>query len=280
LKLTEKIGKKYATMTTNEKKIYALMMDDVKSFSLMSIGVVAQKLDISKTTLMRFAKSAGFKGYSDFKKALQEEELLNLFPADKMKKIIRNDTQISADQIHMMELNNIQKTYDDIMDKDLDSLVDALVNAKTIYTMGWGPTHHAADILSMRMKLMGLESHRLKKDNGTLIDEAARLKASDILVVFEIPPYVHESLAAARAAAKNNTPIVLVANSPQCPIAEVASHTYYCPTEAILFGNSLLSFIFWINLISSQVIYRLKSQVMGFLEKQRELFKDDRYFIQ
>ncbi len=162
-------------MTANEKRIYTLMMDDVKSFSLMSIGVVAQKLDISKTTLMRFAKSAGFKGYSDFKKALQEEELLNLFPSDKMKKIIRNDTQISADQIHMMELNNIEKTYADIMDKDLDSLVDTIVDAKTIYTMGWGPSHYAADIMSMRMKLMGLESHRLKRDNGTLIGEAHRL---------------------------------------------------------------------------------------------------------
>ncbi len=143
-------------MTTNEKRIYALMIDDVKRFSLMSIGMVAQKLDISKTTLMRFAKSAGFNGYSDFKKALQEEELLNLFPVDKIKKIIRNDTKISADQVHMIELNNIDTTYDDIMDKDLDSLVDTIVAAKTIYTMGWGPSHYAADIFSMRMKLIGL----------------------------------------------------------------------------------------------------------------------------
>lgn len=267
-------------MTTNEKKIYALMIDDVKSFSLMSIGIVAQTLDISKTTLMRFAKSAGFNGYSDFKRALQEEELLNLFPVDKIKKIIRNDTKVSADQVHMIELNNIDKTYDDIMDKDLDSLVDTIVAAKTIYTMGWGPSHYAADIFSMRMKLIGLESHRLKRDNGTLIEEAQRLTAFDVLIVFEMPPYVHESLAAARVAAKNNTAIVLVADKPQCPIVEMAAHTYYCGTESILFGNSLLSFIFWINLVSSQVIYRLKIQVMGHLEKQQELFKDDRYFIQ
>ncbi len=146
--------------------------------------------------------------------------------------------------------------------------------------MGWGPSHYAADIFSMRMKLIGLESYRLKRDNATLIEEAQRITSSDILIVFEMPSYVHESLAAARAAAKNNTTIVLVADKPQCPIVEMASHTYYCGTESILFGNSLLSFIFWINLVSSQVIYRLKIQVMGHLEKQQELFKDDRYFIQ
>lgn len=99
MKLTEKIGRRYRDMTENEKRIFRLMMEDVKSFSLKSIGELAKQLDISKTTLMRFAKSNGFSGYSDFKKALQEEEILDLYPAEKMKKVMTGDCEISAESI-------------------------------------------------------------------------------------------------------------------------------------------------------------------------------------
>ena len=93
MKLTEKLGRRYKEMTDTEKRVYQLMMDDVKGFSLKSIGEIAGHLSTSKTTLVRFAKSTGFSGYSDFKKALQEDELLDALPADKVKNIIKNVNQ-------------------------------------------------------------------------------------------------------------------------------------------------------------------------------------------
>ncbi len=280
MKLVEKLGRQYRGMTDTEKRVYQLMMDDVKGFSLKSIGDVAHHLKTSKTTLVRFAKSAGFSGYSDFKKALQEEELLEALPADKVKKIIQNDSSISAENIRQMEVGNVNKTFDALVVKDLAALVDALTSAQCIYTMGWGPSHYIADIFTMRMKLMGLKSQSLKRRDGTLLHEAGQVQPQDALIVFEMPPYVHEVLAAARLAKSTGTKIFLVTDKSQCPVIEQASLTFFCSTDTSLFGNSMTGLLFWVNLVSSQIMLRLKDRVMAKLENQQKIFRDPRYYIQ
>jgi len=267
-------------MTENEKRIFSLMMEDVKGFSLKPIGKIAALLDISKTTLMRFARSSGFAGYSDFKKALQEEELLDTLPAQKIKSIIENDSFISAENIRQMEIDNINNTFDAIMEQDLTRFVENIVKASCIYTMGWGPSHYIADIFTMRMRLMGLTSNSLKRENTTLADEAERVTASDFLIVFEMPPYVHEVLSAVQVAKKNKAYVIVVTDKPQCPLMEHADMFFHCSTKTPLFGNSMTSLLFWVNLVSSQMMFRLKNNVMEKLEKQQELFKDPRYYIQ
>jgi hypothetical protein len=38
--------------------------------------------------------------------------------------------------------------------------------------------------------------------------------------------------------------------------------------------------LFWVNLVSSQIMLRLKDRVMAKLENQQKIFRDPRYYIQ
>jgi DNA-binding MurR/RpiR family transcriptional regulator len=166
------------------------------------------------------------------------------------------------------------------VDKDLTTLVDALIDAECIYTMGWGPSHYIADIFTMRMKLMGLKSHSLKRRDATLINEVGQIQSRDALIVFEMPPYVHEVLTAVKLAKSTQTDIFLVTDKSQCPVIEYAALSFFCSTDTSLFGNSMTGLLFWVNLISSQMMLKIKDKVMVKLEKQRKIFKDSRYYIQ
>jgi len=115
--------------------------------------------------------------------------------------------------------------------------------------------------------------------NATLVDEARRVDSSDILIVFEMPPYVHEVLSAVKVAKRAGVTVIVVTDKPQCPLNEYSDMSFYCSTKTELFGNSMTGLLFWVNLVSSQLMFRLKDKVMGILEKQQEMFKDSRYYI-
>ncbi len=278
--VAEKIGLRYRAMTENEKKIYNLMVEDVKKFSLRPIGEIAEQLTISKTTLVRFARNCGFKGYADFKKALQAEILLDVSPARKVRKLISEGTAMSTEEIRLTEVENINETFAAMDEKSADRLVDLIVAGPPIFTMSCGTSRHMADLFTQRMKIMGLRATTLQRENNTLPEEATRLREGDLLVVFEFPPYAEEVLHAVEIATRRGVTVAVVTDKPICPLAALTDLVFFCATDTRFFGNSFVAPLFWINMVTSQAMFRLKDSVMDTLEEQQKIFKDPRYYIQ
>ncbi|WP_136796273.1 MULTISPECIES: MurR/RpiR family transcriptional regulator [Desulfosediminicola] len=276
--LIERIGTRYQEMTANEKRIYDLMAKDAKTFALHSIGRVASTLNISKTTLMRFATKAGFSGYAEFKKVLQQEVLLQGSPASKMKSVINSHYHLDAAELCQKEKENISNTLESIDFNRIDTLVEALLQAGEIHTMSWGVSGHLAEIFALRMKMTGIRCNTITRKHGTLLEESTLLQAGDILLVFEFPPYNLEVIEAVRRLADRKVHISVITDSPRCPLAELAENTFFCPTDAMFFGNSFIGPLFWVNLVSSMVLYRKKDKVMDILEERQQFFDDKRFY--
>lgn len=280
MRLLERLGRRYPDMTESEKRIYDLLEKDVKAFSLKSITEVAEELGISKTSLMRFGKSVGFSGYAEFRKTLQDEEVLDITPASKIKQILDTDYALNADEIRRQEIENINATFDRMDEASLETLCREIQAATAVHTMAWGFSSHLADIFTLRMKIMGLACDTIRRQTGTLLEESSHLVEGHLLIVFEMPPYVHEVMDAVAAARQRGVYIVVVTDKPVCPLLRYADLHFCCRTETRFFGNSLTAPLFFVNLITSQVIFRLKDRVMARLEDQRTIFKNDRYYIQ
>lgn len=280
MNLVDTIAARYQDFTANEKRIFNLMSSDVKNFALYSIGDIAARLEISKTTLMRFAKSCGFKSYSEFKKALQQEVLLDSSPAGKMKKVISEGEDFDIAEICRQEQVNITTTFDGLDEADLNRITDLLVSGRNIYTLSWGVSTTIAEIFALRMKLMGIRCTPITRRHGTLIEETSLLKKDDLVLVFEMPPYTKEVIEAVTRLSEKRITLVLITDSPRCPISEYAEIAFSCATNARFFGNSLTGPLFWVNLVSSLVIYREKDRVLEILEQQQKIFNDERYYHQ
>lgn len=280
MKLLGRIGAKYQDFTANEKRIFNLMSEDVKRFALQSIGEVASRLNISKTTLMRFAKTCGFTGYTDFKRALQKEVLLDVSPARKMDEVISSDFSLSTKRLCEQELDNINTTFEALDEKELAAVAQKILAAGEVYTLSWGISGSIADIFALRMKLMGVRCTTLKRTHGTLMEECALLKEGDLVLVFEIPPYNTEMIETVSQLKEKGCTIIVVTDTPRCPLTEFSDLVFFCTTNAMFFGNSLTGPLFWVNLISSLVIYKRKDEVMGVLEERQKMFDDERYYHQ
>ena len=280
MRLIERLGRRYPDMTDNEKRIYRLIERDVKAFALKSITQVADELGISKTTLMRFGKSFGFSGYAQFRKTLQEQEVLDITPANKMKRILDEDYALNGDEIRRQEIENINATYDRLDDAALEDLCRRIIGARSVHTLAWGFSSHLAELFALRMKIMGLGCETIRRQTGTLLEETSHLDDGSLLIVFEMPPYVHEVMDAVAAAREKGVSVVVVTDKPVCPLLKFADLHFCCQTETRFFGNSLTAPLFFVNLITSQVIFMLKDRVMDRLEQQRAIFKNPRYYIQ
>lgn len=72
MNLKERISIYYTSLTTTEKRIYTQIMDNPNIIIENSIIEAGNLCHTSKSAMLRFAKKLGYRGYSEFKYAIEE----------------------------------------------------------------------------------------------------------------------------------------------------------------------------------------------------------------
>lgn len=272
--LIQTIGQKYESMTEIEKKIYQYIMDNPLAFSLKSINEVAEDLNISKTSLMRFAKGLGFQGYSQFKKTLQEEQILDTSPAERMKKLYESDYINSAKKTKKQEIENIENTLMNINDVKFNKLISLIMNDNKIFTFGWNVSTYLADLFSFRLNHLGFNCNSLKREIIDYDEQLMYIKKDDLLIVFDFYKYAKAAERAVKIAKENGAEIVVITDNFSCPLCKYSELVFFCSAKTDLLMNSMVGPLFFINLVISEVLYRLDDKIIDLLDKRFKIIND------
>lgn len=271
MKLIEKIASNIEEYTRTERKIAEYIINNVLEFTLSTIGSVADELEISKTSLNRFAKSLGFDGYTDFRKKLQEEEVMTATPAERFKKLADQKYMSNAELLGKKEIDNISQCLLNINAETLEKLVEDIADAKHVYAVGFDVASFVAEILCCRMKTFGYPFEFLDGQRAAFHRRMMFAEENDILIVFDFPDYSDYCESAIEYAKQKGLTVVIITDYVTCPLTKYADMMYYCDSQTDIFKNSLIAPMFFINLLMSSVAYRNDNRMLEFLEKQEEV---------
>ncbi|MCT4631517.1 MAG: MurR/RpiR family transcriptional regulator [Firmicutes bacterium] len=273
MSIIEKMGKNFEKMTDGEKKIYHYIMKNTLTFSLKSINEVSEDLDMSKTSLMRFAKNLGFNGYSQFKKTFQEEQILESSPADRMKKLYESDYIMGLEKTKNMEFENISSSLLNINDLDFNMLIEEIMNKKKIFTMGWDVSRYLSGVLNFRLNHLGFDSREVRRDVIDFDVQLMHAKKDDILIVFDFYKYSKAIERAIAICKEKGSKIVLISDDLSCPSYKHSDMAFLCNVKTDILMNSMIAPMFLINLIVSELVYRLDKKIIDIFDDRHEIMK-------
>lgn len=120
--LEELIVKNYSSLNENDIHIWTYISNHRKQCEKMSIDDLADQCHVSRSTILRFSKRLGLKGYAEFKVYLRMSN-----------KPIANESK---------DLNGLENKYisfmKDLSKKDLSPFIKKIEKAKNIYAYGRG----------------------------------------------------------------------------------------------------------------------------------------------
>lgn len=274
MNIIEQMGQKYEKMTEGEKKIYQYIMKNVLAVSLKSINEVSEELDMSKTSLMRFAKNLGFNGYAQFKKTLQEEQILDSSPADRMKQLYESDYIMCLEKTQNKEFENISNTLLNIDDVKFDKLIELILSERKIFTMAWGVSSYLSGVLNFRFNHLGFDSREIKRESIDFDAQLMHVKKGDILIIFDFYRYSKSVERAAEIACKLGAEVILITDDLSCPACKHSKMQFLCHTKTDILMNSMIGPIFFINIIVSELVYRLDGKIIEIFDRRYEINKD------
>lgn len=286
----DKIRKTLATMSPSYHEIAVYILENYDEIGFTSVNELSRKIGVSNASLVRFTQFMEFKGYKEFREAIQNE----------VKSKLNKDTQVALNELDILpaakqleklaenEIYNLNKTLNDINVHTLSKMVQMVFDSERIFISGFGVSKNIMQIFEYA--LVSMQIKEIISITGSISDYNPRLhsiKPGDILFVMTMPPYSIEAIQVATYAKGKGADVCLFTDSPLCPIYSLASAVVRCENNSLLLTNSYVGMVAIVQVLINLLLLNSKDNLLTgmktvvederlayqFIKTQKDMFK-------
>ena len=273
--IREKIQSKYDSLPLNQRKVADFVIDNFDNIPFVDVHEVSKQVGVSVASVVRFAQSIGFTGFSQLRDAISESLKKHLkkneiFPLiDKSK--LENDILSS---VANMDVKNINDTLTNIDRETFNKVINVILQSNRVYTAGLGISYLLAEILAYQLTQVGVDSSVLKHTHTLFHEQILYMNKGDLLICFSFPPYSKETVDVAKFADKNGIGVISITNKSTAPIAAHSKAVLTVKSENMLFTNSFAAISVLINAIATACAVKNKSKAKKVLKESEKIMID------
>jgi DNA-binding MurR/RpiR family transcriptional regulator len=206
------------------------------------VAVIASRAGVQPSSLIRFANTFGFSGFSEMQRVFQSS-LLERVPSysTRMRQSMElsetqlNNTQEILQEFCQANIVSLRHLHDIVPGNTLEEAVELLSNAHTVHVLGLRRSFPVAAYLAYALNHSELNAHLLSGVGGMLNEQANLMRPDDVLIAISASPYAQETVAVVEAASARVVPIIAITDSALSPIALQAKLSF-CIHDAELRG--------------------------------------------
>ncbi|HOJ87762.1 MAG TPA: MurR/RpiR family transcriptional regulator [Pseudothermotoga sp.] len=181
----KKIQKVYSKLTRSQRKVAEFIVDNPSKITLMSADQLAKASGVGEATVIRFARTLGYNGYSDMKEEFQRALVNNLTSSKKVEEGLKT---ISSESV----LEELLKTHHAVfqnmnlseLTKSLKSAAKIIFEANDVYVFGEGAALVPALELSFWLNRFGKKTWLFNTTGRSFFENIVNISKNDVSVGF------------------------------------------------------------------------------------------------
>jgi len=245
-----------------QKRLGHYLQNDSSALLLSNVRDLAQAVGVSKSTVVRFAKSMGYKGFPEFKREIQKEMRGKLRAAARMEETfaeLGDDENIFAKLIKR-DIQLLQETLQAASFPNFHKAVEIIWRAQKVFIIGLNASMALAYLLHFRLVRVKKDARWIFLTGGTsLLEQLAFMNPSDVLIAIDFLQVPREVQAALQHAKKVGAPILGITDFPSSAIAKAADVCLYAKRGLHTTVNSLTPAFSLVNALAIAVVWTKKA---------------------
>ena len=259
-----------------QKRLGRYLQNDSSALLVSNVSDLANAVGVSKATVVRFAKSLGYKGFPEFKRDIQKEMRRQLRASSRMEQTfaeLGNDENIFAKLIKR-DIELLQETLQAVALPDFHKAVEIIWRARKVYIIGLNASMALAYLLHFRLVRVKKEAHWVFLTGGTsLLEQLAFMERDDVLIAIDFVNVPREVQTALHYAKKVGAPILGITDFPSSPIAKAADVCLYAKLGLHSTVNSLTPAFSLVNALAIAVAWTKKGDSIKALNDLDQLLE-------
>ncbi|KIL38257.1 transcriptional regulator [Gordoniibacillus kamchatkensis] len=269
----------YSSLTKAEKKVADFVLNNPEDALLSTITDLSEKSAVGDTSVIRFCRKLGFRGFHDFKLSLAQN-LVNA-PVQLSGEInYDDDTDSVARKITQNNEQMLRNTLNLIDPATLNQAVSLLMNGNRIFVYGVGSSGITAMDVHYRFMRIGL-SAEVQRDAHIIAMSASLVGKGDIVFGISHSGSTKDLVDPIRQAKENGAKVICLTGHAKSPITHHADIVLLVPSKESPFEGGALStkigHIHMIEILSTLLTMNMKDKAAESIRKTAGSVADKLY---
>ncbi len=268
------IEKNMISFSKGQKLIARYILDNYDKAAFMTASRLGKTVQVSESTVVRFATQLGYDGYPSMQRALQEMIRGKL---TSIQRIQASDGSLGGSDLVTnvlhRDMDNIRMAIDQTDAAEFDRVTDLISGARHIYIVGFRSSSFLAGYLNFYFRLIF--------DNVTLVsggaagtfDQIFRVGPGDVVFAICFPRYSELALKTIQFAKDRGASIVALTDSEMSPVARTADASLLVHNEMISFVDSLAAPMSMLNALILAAARRKGTDVSASFSKLEQIWE-------
>ncbi len=270
---------KNAKLTKTSRIIGDYILDHETDACFMTSTELAQELDVSEASVIRFARALGCTGYMDFQKQLRKSHTERLSRISSAVAVPYERLQASmaaegGDYIQEFLLNtqaNITSVIRNNPKTSFDAAIDLLLSSHRKYLVASRANTGVASYFNLLLRHQVPDVIPTWESSVNVIDHMCDISSEDCVIIFSFPRYSEMDRQALQMAEDAGASVIVITDRPSAPLARYATALLTVDVDTNTFFNSYVG----VQLVMEILAAGLSRRVGGASAEKLQLI--DRY---
>ena len=232
-----------------QKLIANFILKSYDKAAFMTASKLGKTVNVSESTVVRFAAELGYDGYPAMQKTLQEMIRNKLTSIQRIE--VSNDRIGNQDILSMVLQSDIEKlhmTLEETNREEFDASVDAIVAARKIYILGVRSSAAISVFLSFYFNLIFDNVIQINTTSASeVFEQMLRVGPGDVVIGVSFPRYSRRTVKALQFASDRGSTVIAITDSKTSPLSAIATHTLLAKSDMASFVDSLVAPLSLVN---------------------------------
>ncbi len=243
------IQENMSSFSKGQKLIANYILQSYDKAAFMTASKLGKTVNVSESTVVRFAAELGFDGYPSMQKTLQEmirNKLTAIQRVEVSKERIGNQDVMTM--VMQSDIEKIRMTLDETDQVSFNQAVAAIANAKRIYILGVRSASVLANFISFYFRFMF--DNVVSVDTSSIsevFEQIVHISADDVFIGLSFPRYSKRTIKAMQYAKDQGAKVVAITDSKVSPLTKIADVSLLAKSDMASFVDSLVAPLSLVN---------------------------------
>ena len=260
----------------SQKIISNYILENYDKAAYMTASKLGATVNVSESTVVRYAIELGFEGYPEFQHALQEIVRTKLTSFQRME--VTNNLIGDGDvltKVLLSDIDKIKRTVEEIDRQAFDDAVNSIVNAKHIYILGLGSASMLARSLNHSLRMIFDDINFVMESSAAEIyEQMLNIGKDDVLIAISFPRYSKRVVNTVAFAKKAGAGVIALTDSEASPIVASADQALYARSDMASFSDSLVAPLSVINALVVAVSRKKQDELTVRLHQLEQIWEE------
>ena len=264
------------SFSKGQKRIANYILESYDKAAVMTASRLGKMVEVSESTVVRFAVELGFDGYPSMQKTLQELVRNKLTSVQRIE--VTNDRLGNQDVVSTVlqgDIYSIRMTSEALSRAEMDASVQAMLKAKTIYIVGVRSSASLAAFLNFYLRNM-FDNVRLVGSTSTseMFEQLLRVGPGDVVIGFSLPRYSSRTVKVMQYAHDTGATCIAITDKPDAPAGKVANHVLVAKSDMVSVVDSLVAPMSVVNALIVSLAQEQQTQMTKTFEDLENLWDE------